>query len=232
MPTLILSILDTLINWDINASLFINGLHCTYLDNFMMIFSGRWIWVPLYVSLLVVMLRNFPLKVNLCCIVASVILITIIDQTSSSLLRPILCRPRPANIESPIVHMVHVVDNYRGGHYGFPSSHAANCWGAAFFVIYVFRRHVLSAVFCLWAFIVCWTRVYLGVHYVGDILFGTLIGFVTASIVYFIFQKGLRKTAESFKPHYGDPKLLTPGVVFGIETCVIGFLALFTRFYF
>lgn len=232
MPTLLLSIIDTLIHWDINASLFINGLHCNYLDNFMMIFSGRWIWVPLYVSLLVVMLRNYPLKVNICCIIAAVVLITVIDQTTASLLRPILCRPRPANLDSPIAPLVHVVDNYRGGHYGFPSSHAANCWGAAFFVMYVFRRNILTFIFCLWAFIVCWTRVYLGVHYVGDILFGTAIGFITASIIYYIFQKGLHKTSESFKPHLGEPKFFTPVVVFCSETALIFILAFFTRFYF
>lgn len=232
MPTLLLTIIQTLINWDIHVSLFINGLHCAYLDNFMMMYTGRFIWIPLYASLLVVMLRNFPLRVNIACIAVSVILIAVIDQTSSSMLRPILCRPRPANAESPIVSLVHIVDGYRGGHYGFPSSHAANCWGAAFFVYYVFRRHVLSLVFALWAFVMCWSRVYLGVHYVGDILFGTLIGFICASIIYYVFQKGMHRTTESFKPQLDSPKLYTPAVICGVETAALLVLAFFTRFSF
>lgn len=232
MLTLLLTIIQTLIDWDVQASLFINGLHCTYLDNFMMMFSGRFVWIPLYVSLLVVMLRNFPLRVNVICIVVSVVLIAVIDQTSSSLLRPILCRPRPANAESPIAPLVHIVDGYRGGHYGFPSSHAANCWGAAFFVFYVFRRHVLSFVFGLWALLMCYSRVYLGVHYVGDILFGTFLGFLCASIIYYAFQRSLHSTTESFKPQLDSPKLYTPAVICGIETAVLLVLAFFTRFSF
>lgn len=232
MPTIILTILQTFINWDIQASLFINGLHNWYLDNFMMMFSGRFVWIPLYVSLLIVMFRNYPVKVNITCIIMAVILITFVDQISSSFLRPILCRPRPANAESPIVALVHVVDNYRGGHYGFPSSHAANCWGAAFFIGYVFRRNILTLVMCLWAFVMCWSRIYLGVHYVGDVLFGTLVGFVCASIIYYIFQKGLHKTTEVFKPDLDSPKLYTPAVICGIETAVLLILALGLRFSF
>ncbi len=232
MPTQILTILQTLINWDIQASLFINGLHCAYLDNFMMMYSGRFVWIPLYVSLFVVMLRNFPLRVNIVCLIFSVVLITIIDQTSSSLIRPMLCRPRPAHIESPISALVHIVDGYRGGHYGFPSSHAANCWGATFFVFYVFRRSVLSTVLVLWALLMCWSRIYLGVHYLGDILFGTLIGFLYASALYFVFQKSMRKTTEAFKPACHSPKLYTPAVTCGMLTAMMLVLAFFTRFSF
>lgn len=230
MPELLLSILQTLIDIDTQASLFINGMHCAYLDNFMMMFTGRLIWIPLYLSLAVIMFRNFPVRVNIVCIIVAAILITCIDQLSSSMLRPILCRLRPANLENPIHPLVHIVDGYRGGRYGFPSSHAANCWGAAFFVLYVFRRNVLSIVLCAWALVTCWSRIYLGVHYVGDILFGTLVGFICASIIYFIFQKGMHKTTETFKPVQGSPKLYCPAVVCGIETTLMLILAFFVRF--
>lgn len=232
MADLFLTIFQTLVHWDTQATLFINGLHCPYLDNFMLMFSGRMIWIPLYLSLFIVMLRNFHLRVNLICLVVSVVLIVILDQTTSSLLKPLLCRPRPANIDSPIDAMVHIVDGYRGGHYGFPSSHAANCVGAAVFVFYVFRRNVLSLVFAAWAFVMCWSRVYLGVHYVGDIIFGSIIGFLTATIVYYIFQREMHKTTESFKPCLHGPKLYTPAVVCGAETALLLILAFFTRFYF
>lgn len=229
--TLLLSVMQTLIDWDIQASLFINGLHCDYLDNFMLMYSGRLIWIPLYVSLFIAMLRNFPLRVNIACIVVAVLLIVITDQSTSALLKPLLCRPRPANVDSPIDHLVHIVNGYRGGHYGFPSSHAANCVGAATFVFFVFRRHVLSRVFALWALVMCWSRVYLGVHYVGDILIGALIGIIEAAIVYFVFQHEMHKTTETFKPHLNSPKLYLPACVCGAETALLLILACFTRFY-
>lgn len=224
--------LETLISWDTSITLLINSLHCGYLDNFMMMYSGRFIWIPLYLSLFIVMLRNFPLKVNIVCLVAIVLLVTLCDQVSSTLLRPYLARMRPANLLNPISDMVHVVDNYRGGRYGFPSSHAANCWGAAIFVFYIFRRKVISIVFALWAFVMCWSRIYLGVHYVGDILFGTFVGFAIASIEYYIFQYTMHQTTEAFKPKVGCAKLYLPCIVCEAEVLLMLILACFTRFSF
>lgn len=65
---LLSSLLQTLIQWDTNITLAINGLHCGYLDNFMMMYSGKFIWIPLYVSLLVIMFRNFPRRAVIYCI--------------------------------------------------------------------------------------------------------------------------------------------------------------------
>lgn len=136
----ILSLITFLKYLDTTATLAINGLHCTYLDNFMMMYSGRFIWIPLYLSLLIIMLRNFPLRVNIACILVTIALVTINDQVSSTLIRPFIARLRPSNLLNPISQYIHIVDGYRGGSYGFPSAHAANCFGTAIFVFYVFRR--------------------------------------------------------------------------------------------
>ena len=145
----ILSLITFLKYLDTTATLAINGLHCTYLDNFMMMYSGRFIWIPLYLSLLIIMLRNFPLRVNIACILVTIALVTINDQVSSTLIRPFIARLRPSNLLNPISQYIHIVDGYRGGSYGFPSAHAANCFGTAIFVFYVFRRSVLSKVFAI-----------------------------------------------------------------------------------
>lgn len=232
ITTLLTSLFDTLLKWDTCVTLAINGFHCGYLDNFMMMYSGRFIWIPLYLSLLVVMLRNFPLKPVICNLLVVVVLITLCDQMVSSGIRPLFYRLRPANLENPISAMIHVVDGYRGGRYGFPSAHAANCWGAFFFVSYVFRRSVLSYVLALWAVLMCWSRVYLGVHYFGDVLCGMLVGLVNASIVYYLFQHYLRKYAQPFHPKENPCRLYTPAVVCGIETLCMLIIALFTRFSF
>ena len=230
VTVLLMSLIETLIQGDTCVTLAINGLHCGYLDNFMMMYSGRFIWIPLYLSLFVVMIRNFPLKAVIINLLIAVVLITLCDQIVSNVIRPMIFRLRPANLENPISPFVHIVDGYRGGRYGFPSAHAANCWGAFFFVTYVFRRSVLSYVLSLWALVMCWSRIYLGVHYVGDILSGMLVGLINSSIIYYLFQHYLHNYAKEFHPKANPCKLYTPAVVCGIETMCILIIALFTRF--
>ena len=197
---LLSSFLQTLGDWDTSIFLAINGLHSPYWDNFMEMYSGRMIWLPLYLSILYVMFRNFSWRVNVVCLVVVALLITVDDQLSGSLLRASVGRLRPANLDNPISPLVHIVDGYRGGRYGFPSAHAANTWGLTFFMLYVFRRHVLSFTLMVWAFVTCWSRMYLGVHYFGDILAGTVLGFISASIVYYVFQRGLHHVTETSSP--------------------------------
>lgn len=98
------------------------------------------------------------------------------DQVCSSLIRPVVARLRPANLENPIVDMVYIVNGYRGGSYGFPSCHAANSFGLALYVVFTFRKRWLSLFIIAWAVLNCYTRIYLGVHYPGDLLVGGIIG--------------------------------------------------------
>ncbi len=232
VSAMLVSLLDTLLKWDTSVTLAINGFHCGYLDNFMMMYSGRFIWIPLYLSIFIVMVRNFSIKAVICNLLVVVILITFCDQVVSTGIRPLIYRLRPANLDNPISPLIHVVDGYRGGRYGFPSAHAANCWGAFFFVSYVFRRGLLSYVLAAWALVMCWSRVYLGVHYFGDVLCGMLVGLVNASIIYYLFQHYLRKYAQQFHPKANPCKLYTPAVVCGVETLSMLVMAFFTRFSF
>ncbi len=224
--------MQTLIKWDTAITLAINGFHCGYLDNFMMMYSGKFIWIPFYVSLMVIMFRNFPRKAVIYCLLFAVVLITLCDQTTSAVFRPLFDRLRPANPANPISPLIHIVDDYRGGRHGFPSAHAANCWSAFFFVFYVFRRRVLNYNLAAWAFVMCWSRIYLGVHYFGDVLCGMILGFLLASIMYYVFQRLLRQSARSLKPKEDSCKLYTPALVCNIETAAILILAFFTRFSF
>lgn len=181
--------LSQLIEADNACLLAINGWHAPWADTFMYAFSGKVVWIPLYASLLYVIVRNLRWQVALGCAVAIAFTIVLADQIGASLIRPIAERLRPSNLDNPISEMVHIVNGYRSGRYGFPSCHAANTFGLAFFVFYLFRNRLLSTFIFGWAVVTCYSRAYLGVHYPGDLLAGALLGFASASLCYWLFQK-------------------------------------------
>ena len=181
--------MDYLINIDSDLLLWLNGAHNAFFDAFMMLFTNKFIWVPMYLALAYLLFRNMSLKQVVMCLVAIALLVVITDQMSSSLIRYAVGRLRPANLENPISDMVHIVDGYRGGRYGFPSSHAANSFGLAFFLLYSFRRSPIPVFVMVWAIFNSYSRIYLGVHYPGDILCGVLVGLMAATLVWFIYKK-------------------------------------------
>ncbi|MGP1350482.1 MAG: phosphatase PAP2 family protein [Hoylesella marshii] len=187
MESLFLTLLGELIKWDTFVLLHINQVHSTFWDEFMYIYSAKFVWVPLYMSFFYVLVRTFSWRVALGCLLTAIAIIALSDQICSTLIRPYVGRLRPSNLDNPISHMVHVVNDYRGGEYGFPSAHAANGWGFTCFVAYIYRRHWLTFFTVLWSLLMCWTRIYLGVHYPGDLLVGALLGFVCATVVYKVF---------------------------------------------
>ena len=178
--------------------LFINGMHCALFDYFMVLVSNRFTWIPFYAAFIFVMIKNFHWKVTVTTILAVALLVLLCDQTASGLIKPLVGRLRPSNLDNSISSMVHVVDGYRGGRYGFPSSHSANSWGVAIFAMYLVRNRKLSIFLALWATLVSYSRAYLGVHYPGDLLVGVLIGFVMASIVFYAYNRWARSYTQEF----------------------------------
>lgn len=157
----------------------------------------------MYLSLLYVMLRNYSPKVVLGILITVGVIILFTDTISSQIIRPWVARLRPSNLENPISSVVHIVDGHRGGSYGLPSSHASNTWGLVFFMAYLLRRHWLTGFLAFWAVIVCYSRMYLGVHYFGDLVVGALFGLVGSSIVYYVFQRlSGKKYAQNLKQIY------------------------------
>ena len=136
---------------------------------------------------------------------------------SSSLIRHAVGRLRPANLDNPISDLVHVVNGYRGGRYGFPSSHAANSFGLVFFLFFLMRKSPLPAIMTVWAIVNCYSRIYLGVHYPGDILCGSLVGLLGAAIVWLVYRKLTKQGALTEVRQWWVPCLMLAVIIVGIS---------------
>lgn len=171
---------------DARLLLIVNGAHSPFFDSVMWCISGRWIWVPFYVVLAYLLFRRMSWKRASICLVTIGLIILAADQTCATLIRPEIGRLRPANLNNPLSSFVHVVNGYRGGRYGFPSCHAANTFALAVFMSLVIRHKWFTVMMFSWAFVVSYSRMYLGVHYFGDLFCGATIGSLFAVLFYYL----------------------------------------------
>lgn len=177
---------DLLNSLDMQALLAINSHHCATADLFMMAYTGKLVWGPLYLALAWFVWKRLGLAKAIVVVLAIVATIALADQTCATLLRPVFERLRPSH--SPeIGNLVHIVNGYRGGPYGFPSCHAANSVAlTVWFVMLCGWRSRVSLMLTVWCLMTCYTRMYLGVHYPGDLLFGATVGTACALLCRFV----------------------------------------------
>ena len=136
-------------------------------------------------------------------ILAGVVFVVIFsDQISSSLLKPFFQRLRPSH-NPDIENLVHIVNDSRGGLYGFVSSHAANTFGVATFVALVFRHKGITPVIYFWPMLVSYSRIYLAKHYLGDIIGGAIVGVLVACAVYLIITVKTKDLCVDTRLNYG-----------------------------
>ena len=176
---------------DTSLTLAINSCHSPFFDNFFYIYTQTWTWIPAILVLLVWMWRKWGVR-SLYVVAGIALCILLSDQISSSLLKPLVARLRPT-YNPEIADLIHTVNGYRGGRYGFVSSHAANAATFVTFTALIFRNRYYSILLSLLAFLTAYSRVYLGVHYVGDVLCGALIGVLVGMGVYFALKLLLNK---------------------------------------
>ena len=164
------------------AFLFLNGFHSPAFDKIMWFITTIQTWIPLYALIIFFIFRQFKWQ-GLWVLLGVAVLITITDQLTSSIMKPFFERLRPCHDET-IKHLVH---NYMrcGGLYSFVSGHSANSFAIATFVFLLFKkRYPVFGWLFLWATIVAYTRVYLGVHFPGDIIVGGAIGAGLGWVIY------------------------------------------------
>lgn len=160
-------IIELLNHADGEAMLFLNSFNHSSLDQLMYALSGRFTWMPFYIFLFVLIVRRFGWRKAVFSLLLIALTILLADKLCNNLLRPMIGRLRPACLDNPLSRWIHIVNEYRGGRNGFPSCHAANSMR--------WRGYAMAAIL-VWAVLIAYTRIYLGVHYPGDVIVGGLIG--------------------------------------------------------
>lgn len=180
--------MQSIIEFDRELLLLLNGIHNHFFDAFMWMLSSKEIWGPLYLVIIYYFFKNTDKKKAFYILGACILCIVLCDQISASVFKPLFERWRPSR--DPLIgDLVHIVNGKRGGKFGFVSSHAANVFGLAVFSLLLFKNRSYTIVILLWAAIVSYSRVYLGVHFPGDILCGGILGSGVGYGVYKLLNK-------------------------------------------
>ena len=179
--------IQRLIDIDKQVMLALNGSDSLYMDGVMKIFTTTSVWIPVAAVLLFVVLKNNTPRGSLLTVLAVALTILACDQISSGLIKPIVARLRPSHDPS-FMHLIDTFNGYRSGSYSFTSSHACNSFGIFTIIALIIRNRALSLSLLLWACINSFSRIYLGVHYPGDILCGAIVGIVIGSIIFLIYH--------------------------------------------
>ena len=178
--------IDYLMDIDAEALLAVNGLHDLFQDAFWWMVSAKWSSLLLVLSSLWVLLHKNR-RHALLVIAMLAVAVLVADQVSSGLIKHLVERLRPTHDPS-LENAVHVINGYRGGLYGFVSSHAANFFAIATLVSFIMRHRLVAIALYGWALVQCYSRMYLGVHYPGDILGGIVVGLLAGWLVWCLMR--------------------------------------------
>ncbi|MBO4870592.1 MAG: phosphatase PAP2 family protein [Muribaculaceae bacterium] len=193
----------------------LNGLHVSYFDVFMYSLSSRLSWILILLAFLFT-LRNKGWRQAAVALLAVALTVLIADQLSSGLIKHAVERLRPSH-NPALASAIHVVGN-GGGQYGFVSSHAANSFGVALIVGLIMRSRPALVSLVIWAILQCYSRIYIGVHYPGDILGGVVVGLLSGWLGFVLWNWAQRRYLNGDHQLFSqsDGRLVTWAVIVSI----------------
>ena len=173
--------------WERDAFLAINAAHTPYWDAFMYLISSRWPWIAVAFGLVIFLFAKKPLRESILLVLMIALLITVADQLSSGLIKPYFERLRPS-YHPLTADMVQSVYGYKAWGYGFISGHATNFMALAMFTALAFRNRWYTAVVFALALTTAYSRIYLGVHFITDVVPGACVGLLLGYLVYLLYR--------------------------------------------
>ncbi|MEI6277680.1 MAG: phosphatase PAP2 family protein [Prolixibacteraceae bacterium] len=216
-----MGVIQTISDWDKSAFLYLNGYHNELMDYVMTLFTFTPTWLLFYGVTLYIMIRKYGRK-SVPVIVGLVLILLFSDQISNVFKHSVM-RLRPSN-DPAVAPLAHIFFN-KGGSFGFVSAHAANAFSFATFSALLFRSRGYAVFICVWALVIAYTRIYLGVHYPGDILGGMLVGILVG---WAVFKLLIVVESRAFPVHPFQRNKLT---IHELETLIIAaFMVVFFTF--
>lgn len=182
----------------------LNGSDSIYLDNVMWTLSGRLVWIPMFLFIIFLFFYKTSRKEAFLVTLFFILVFVLSDQVSSSIFKPLFERFRPTH-HPDFMDSVDIINGYRGGKYGFISGHATNSFGLSVFISLVFKYRWVTITSLVWATLNSYTRIYLGVHFIADIIAGMVVGTTLAFVLYMSYKAVHRVT---FKKVSTDGEIL------------------------
>jgi len=202
------------------------GSDSAFLDSFALTVTNAWLWVPLYIALCLLIIKNHDnMQQIFVCVGCAILGVLLATGLTSIVTKPLFERLRPCN-DPEFKYLADIAGNIHNKDFSFFSSHAATSMAIVSFFCLLVRNWFFSFSMILWSLIVCWTRLYLGQHFFTDVLVGILWGNITGVLSYLLYW---RYTNRIINKSYHISEKFTSGGISKFDVDVV-LLVLFVSF--